>query len=287
MHRRPAVFVPELIEPRSAGARPSGRVLLAEDNPINQRVAVAMLGHLGFDVDVVTDGAEAVKAAMKTIYRAILMDCQIPGLDGYQATGEIRRLAEGSRRTPIIAVTGSATEADQQRCLAAGMDDYLTKPLRLKALGDVLSRWAPQASRASSADVRAQREPAGDANSPQASGRDVLDARVVARLERLGAAAGEDLMGQLATLFLADAEARIEAMRLALADGDAAAMVRSAHTLSGSSANLGATDLSRLCARLATESASLDPVGSRDLVAGIEAELGRVRSALGLLVPAA
>jgi two-component system, sensor histidine kinase and response regulator len=281
--------VAELIEPRSAGARPSGRVLLAEDNPINQRVAVAMLGHLGFDVDVVTDGADAVKAAMKTLYRAILMDCQIPGLDGYQATSEIRRLAEGARRTPIIAVTGSATESDQQRCLAAGMDDYLAKPLRLKALGDVLARWAPQASwtsRESSVDDPAQSEPAGEANSLQASGRDVLDARVVARLERLGAAAGEDLMGQLATLFLADAEARIEAMRLALADGDAAAVVRSAHTLSGSSANLGATDLSRLCARLATESASVDPVGSRDLVAGIEAELGRVRSALGLLVPA-
>jgi two-component system, sensor histidine kinase and response regulator len=286
MRRRSAVIVAELIEPRSAEARPSGRVLLAEDNPINQRVAVAMLGHLGFDVDVMTDGSEAVKAAMRQPYRAILMDCQIPGLDGYQATGQIRRLEKGSRRTPIIAVTGSATEADQQRCLAAGMDDYLAKPLRLKALGDVLSRWAPQAALASSADGRAARE-AADRGSPRASGRDVLDAQVVARLERLGAAAGEDLMGQLATLFLADADARVDAMRLALADGDAAAVVRSAHTLSGSSANLGATDLSRLCARLATEGASVDPVWSRDLVAGIEAELARVRSALGLLVAAA
>ena len=119
----------------------SGQILLAEDNPVNQRVASAMLENLGFRVDIVADGAQAVKAAAETSYSAILMDGQMPILDGYLATTEIRS-HEGSRRTPIIAVTGSAMKSDQQRCLAAGMDDYLAKPLNLSSLADVLQRWA-------------------------------------------------------------------------------------------------------------------------------------------------
>ena len=121
----------------------SGRILLAEDQPVNQRVATAMLENLGFLVDIAADGAGAVRAAILTRYRAILMDCQIPVLDGYRATGEIRRRQGASSRTPIIALTGSATPADRERCLAAGMDDYLTKPLSVKALAATLARWAP------------------------------------------------------------------------------------------------------------------------------------------------
>jgi two-component system sensor histidine kinase/response regulator len=280
--------VPEVTRTRSGETGRSGRVLLAEDNTINQRVGVAMLEHLGFDVDVVADGREAVQAASRTHYRAILMDCQIPGLDGFQATGEIRGLEEPGRRTPIIAVTSCASTADRQRCLAAGMDDYLAKPLRLKTLAGALARWAPEASRVNIVDARAELDPSSRRGLTYAadSGQPVLDPHVVARLERLGAAAGEDLMAQLATLFLADADALISVLRRALAEGDAAAVVRSAHTLSGSSANLGATDLARLCASMAHDAAA-DLVGGEELFASIEAELKRVRSALGLLVPAA
>jgi two-component system, sensor histidine kinase and response regulator len=243
--------------PSLAGQQGMGRLLLAEDNPVNQQVAAAMLENLGYRVDVVADGAEAVKAAALTPYQAILLDCQMPVLDGYQATSEIRRQQDGSRRTPIIAVTASAMESDQQRCLAAGMDDYLAKPLSLKALAAVLARWA-----------------AGGATPP------VLDSQVVGRLEKLGEAAGKDLMGQLATLFLADADVRVAALRQALATDDAAAVVRSAHTLSGASANLGATDLARMCAAMATESTAGDLSGGGARLEAVEAELGRVRSAL-------
>jgi len=144
--------VPELSAPHTSASDPSRRVLVAEDNVINQRVAVAMLRHLGFDVDVVADGADAVRAAVATHYRLILMDCQLPGLDGYRATAEIRRLQEPPRRTPVIAVTGSEAAADRQRCLAAGMDDHVAKPLRLKALTSLISRWAPQGPPASVTD---------------------------------------------------------------------------------------------------------------------------------------
>jgi len=132
--------------PRPPTAGLSGHILLAEDNPVNQQVGKAMLENLGFRVDVVADGAEAVRSATMTPYRAILMDCQMPVLDGYQAARQIRRLQAGSHRTPIVAVTASAMQSDQDRCLAAGMDDYLAKPLRLKALAEVLARWAPDPS---------------------------------------------------------------------------------------------------------------------------------------------
>lgn len=264
----------------------SGRVLLAEDSVVNQRVGTAMLEHLGFAVDVVADGTEAVTASIHTHYRAILMDCQIPGLDGYQATGEIRRREDPSRRTPIIAVTSAAGDVDQQRCLAAGMDDYLAKPLHLRTLAAALARWAPAGPPVSGVQP-AESDPSSGRTYVPDSARPVLDARVVARLERLGAASGHDLVGQLARLFLVEADARISALRLALAEGDAAEVVRSAHTLSGSSANLGATDLARLCATLSLHNRAADLVGRTELLTGIEAELERVRSALGLLVPAA
>jgi len=266
--------------------RTTRRILLAEDNPVNQRVATAMLEHLGFHVHVVSDGAEAVRAAILTPYQAILMDCDIPGLDGYQATSEIRRLQGTSRGTPIIAVTASPVESVGQSCLAAGMDDCLSKPLTLKALATVLDHWAPDGSRSDIADEWA--EPLPDAGRADAAdrARPVLDARVVGRLERLGNRAGEDLMEQLAVLFLTNADARVNAMRKALSRDDAGAVVRSAHTLSGASANLGATELARLCATLATDGAAGDPAGGGVLVQEIEAELERVRHALDSRTPA-
>ena len=142
--------MPDVGGPQPRALRLTGQVLLCEDNPINQRVLQAMLEHLGCDVDVVADGGDAVKAVIQTPYRTILMDCQLPGMDGYQATREIRRLQGSSRRTPIIAVTGTATHSERRQCLAAGMDDYLAKPVTLTSLGNVLGRWCP----AGPSDVR-------------------------------------------------------------------------------------------------------------------------------------
>ena len=266
-----------------------GRILLAEDHPLNQRVATAMLDNLGLDVDVVADGSEAVKAAMSTSYRAILMDCQLPILDGCEATREIRRLEGTSRRTPVIAVTASPTSSHRQRCLAAGMDDYLTKPLSVKALAAVLDRWAPalsdpgigvgieDAQGSPAIDIG----PASDAN----LARPALDTHVLDRLERLGKASGEDLLSELTALFLTEADASVAALREALSVDDGSAVNRSAHTLSGASANLGATDLASLCATLANPGATGSTVDGEAQLARIEAELERVRSALGSRVP--
>ncbi len=132
---------------KSDGENPSNgrrrRVLLAEDNPINQRVCEEMLRRLGIDVHTVNDGRQAVEALDDEGYDAVLMDCQMPELDGYRATALIREheQEQGRARVPIIALTAHAMEGDREACLAAGMDDYLSKPFRLADLESLLLRW--------------------------------------------------------------------------------------------------------------------------------------------------
>ncbi len=118
------------------------RVLIAEDNPVNQAVAIAMLAKIGYAAHVVSNGQEAVAAVEREVYAAVLMDCQMPVLNGYDAAAEIRRRAGAGPRIPIIAVTADAMKGEQERCLAAGMDDYLAKPVRIENLAATLRRWA-------------------------------------------------------------------------------------------------------------------------------------------------
>jgi two-component system sensor histidine kinase/response regulator len=262
-----------------------------EDNPVSRRVAEAMLRDLGFQADVVVDGAEAVKAATTTSYRAILMDCQIPVLDGYQATIEIRRNEGVQRRTPIIAVTSSAVSSNQERCMAAGMDDYLAKPLQTCSLAAVLGYWVPDGS-APSITVDPAEAPLETRLylAPVIVPADqVLDPAIVDRLERLSATSGEDLVAELAVMFVADADSRVAALRRSLAAEDSAAVFRTAHALSGASANVGAAHLARLCDTLANSiEADVDNSDLRRgwaLLEAIETELGRVGVALGSLRP--
>jgi CheY-like chemotaxis protein len=138
---------PDTSGPGSAELAHTGvRVLVAEDNPVNQRVAVLMLERLGLDVDVASDGEEVLRRLRTQTYALIFMDCQMPELDGFEATARLRAGEGNGRRIPIVAMTASAMPGDRERCLAAGMDDYIKKPVRMDDLRAALERWLPRAT---------------------------------------------------------------------------------------------------------------------------------------------
>jgi CheY-like chemotaxis protein len=118
-------------------------VLVADDSHINRIVAARALERCGCRADVVDDGRAALKALETQHYDAVLMDSQMPNLDGYQATNELRRREHGARHTPVIAMTAHALDSDRERCLQAGMDDYISKPMRRTDLAATLQRWIP------------------------------------------------------------------------------------------------------------------------------------------------
>ncbi len=259
-------------------APPAGRILLAEDNAVNQAVAGAMLKKLGYRVDIAVNGREAVAAVARAAYVAVLMDCQMPELDGYEATAAIRDHEGGARHTPIIAMTANALEGDRERCLAAGMDDYLAKPVKAEALAATLARWVPVST-----------PPPGDAAFAASGTEDVaVDAAVDAAIDRavldglreLQDADDPDLVDAVIGIFLGDTPRRLAALRAALARGDAGAVVREAHTLKGSCGNLGARPMAERASTLEAlaRAGKLVPVPA--LLDGLDAEFDRVRVAL-------
>jgi CheY-like chemotaxis protein len=261
-------------DPEDAEARPRARVLVAEDNAVNQKVAVKMLERLGYRADVAANGLEAVEALFSRVpYSAVLMDVQMPEMDGYEATAEIRKgeVANG-RRTPIIAMTANAMQGDREKALSAGMDDYVSKPVKPEELDAALERWIPRSEEETSAP-----EEATDGAATPGEDTDPLDRSVLASLREIE---DQELLAELAELFLGDAPPRLEALREAIEGGDAASMAQVAHALKGSSANMGATRLVTICEELedAGHSGALERAPA--LVERLEAEFGRVRAAL-------
>jgi two-component system sensor histidine kinase/response regulator len=258
-----------------------GHVLVAEDNHVNQKVAVKMLERLGYRADVAANGLEAIEALSRIRYAAVLMDVHMPEMDGYEATAEIKRREEAqARRTPIIAMTANAMQGDREKALETGMDDYVAKPVTARELGAVLERWiSPQEPlKPGTLVTTADTDPAAS-NGEEAP----LNEGVVVSLRELQEEGEPSILAELIKLFLEDAPNRIVALREAVHAGEGQAVERIAHTLKGSSGNMGATQMAAICSELEAVGASGDVSQAQSLLKRLEVEFGRVRGALGRL----
>jgi len=207
------------------------RVLVVDDDPVNRLIAMAQVQSLGYSADGADCGETALAALAREPYDAVLLDCEMPGLDGYETC---RRLREEGRRTRVIALTAHAAAEGRERCLAAGMDDHLAKPVRGEELAAVLER----------------RPHGGDALPPPPAAESGAIRERLEALARLGAATGENVLSQVVASFLQQGARDLAILRESLARGDGAAFAAAAHSLAGSSGILGAAGLAVSCARL-------------------------------------
>lgn len=263
-------------DPFPVSDRRSARVLVAEDSPLNLQVALMQLEKLGYAADAVTDGRQALAALQRAAYDIILMDCQMPEMDGYEATWQIRDREQEQAKTSgtaphiyIIAMTAN-TEADNRgKCSAAGMDDFIIKPVQLPELEAVLLRALADRATQQALD-------------------EVIDPAVIAGLRQLRISGKPDPLAGLIDLFLHEAPGRLEAMRQASTSKDVNAMTRTlaaASALKGSASNLGACNLAALSDEIEqiTKTGVLADVAP--VLAKAREELERVRAALAKLKP--
>jgi len=290
----PARLTALAAERAEATVVPRFHVLVAEDNIVNQKVALKMLEKLGYRADIAGSGVQAIEARSRMTYDAILMDIQMPELDGFEATRIIRehealtiREAKNSdapgqpmSRIPIIAMTANAMSGFHDKCLAAGMDDCLFKPVKVEQLGAMLQRWIPRGE-AKEETVEEEAWVGRRRSDPEPlNGMPAVDARVLEELRALG---GEDDPMFLRTLiehFFQNLPQRLDALRTAITDGNMKVVQREAHTLKGMCGNLGAMAMVNLFGVLEQRSSPLSVEEMKSVFGNVETEFERVRDAL-------
>jgi signal transduction histidine kinase/CheY-like chemotaxis protein/HPt (histidine-containing phosphotransfer) domain-containing protein len=240
------------------------RLLVAEDNVVNQQVVLGILGSLGYSADVVANGLEAVEAAARIPYSTILMDCRMPEMDGYTAATTIRQSRSASRHIPIIALTADVVSDARVKALAAGMNDYITKPIKADELARALERWVPTPAQIDLQNVSIQPS---------------LDDEVFQSLKELESCA-PGLSRKVVNAFLEDTPRRLEDIEQALLAHSAEKLSRVAHTLRGSSSNLGARAFVQICADLEHSVAGNDWGNCKKLLSALRKELDRLRGIL-------
>jgi signal transduction histidine kinase/CheY-like chemotaxis protein/HPt (histidine-containing phosphotransfer) domain-containing protein len=235
--------------PLDSGVSIQPRVLVVEDNPTNQQVVNAVLRSLGVQVTLASNGQEAVELVKNCDFDLVLMDCQMPVMDGFQATAAIRRLPLGrGERLPIAAVTANALQGDKQKCLEAGMNDFLPKPFKMAQLQALLARWLPRAGEARSSNTALAAADARDASVVPAS--DVIDLKALQTVRELDPAGGMDLVKTILRIFIESAGESVTRIENAILACDAAQLAAAAHALKSSTANVGAKALSEFYRRL-------------------------------------
>lgn len=264
--RRDEEAVKSQIDPDMAARLPL-RILLAEDNAVNQKVALRLLARLGYRADLAANGLEALEAVRGQPYDVVLMDLQMPEMDGLEASRRIKGGEAGGDIPRIIALTADAMQGDREKCLAAGMDDYLTKPIQVEALVTALSQ------------IRPQSQP----EAPEIEAAPVIDLK---KFEEFRDAMGADFIGEVLEVFHEDAPALFQSLSQALADNDPELFRRSAHSLKSNSAAFGAVILAELARELELLGKEGNLGGVGDKVARVEAEYQRVQQALEELTQA-
>jgi CheY-like chemotaxis protein/HPt (histidine-containing phosphotransfer) domain-containing protein len=258
---------------------PKLRILIAEDNPVNQKVALHQLQKLGFEADAVDNGRLVLEALERTPYDLIFMDCQMPELDGYAATQEIRRREGKTKHTWIVAVTAHTLQGDREKCFAAGMDDYVSKPVKPASLQAAIHHFTMKsidqplpAPAAASAPVEE------DVNG-------IVDLRTLAGFRELDGDSG-GILSQLINVFLENTP--VVARRSARGTGGHSApqVARAVHTLKGSCSNFGATRMKTVCEKLEKTALAGSLESTAEMLDAIEREFNCVRSALEKELPA-
>jgi CheY-like chemotaxis protein len=292
---------------------PPVRILLVEDNPINQQVALGMLESLGYHTDLAPNGQAGLDALASKSYALVLMDCQMPEMDGFEATRlirereaaadtslspqspvlnpqdpELRTLNSSPPHVPIIALTANMMEGDREKCLAAGMNDYLGKPYTQEQLQAVLLRWLPNTLPLQQVRVVGQTnretslssvpsQPTTLASGDQAQ---PIDPRAIEQIRALQRPGAPDILHKVIATYLQEAPQLLDAVRQAVAKDDAQALHHAAHSLKSTSAMLGAHTLAGLCKQLEALGHTHTTVNAAPLFAAVEAEYESVRTAL-------
>ena len=243
-----------------------GRVLVVEDQEINLAVAQGMLAALGVEAETAANGREALAHLRRGSFDAVLMDCEMPVMDGLSATAELRRSESPGERLPVIALTADATSEGRAACLAAGMDDYLAKPFTREALGAVLGRWLPEAP------------PEGATADPAAEL--LLDRATLEALRTLPPRGSEPILDRVASAYVVNSERLLAALAQAIEAGERGALARAAHAWRSCNGNVGALALVEVCRELERCARGGDMLAARGLFATARELYGRVSAEL-------
>ncbi|MGB0910155.1 MAG: response regulator, partial [Nitrospirales bacterium] len=284
-----------------------GHLLLAEDNLVNQKVAIKMLHKLGYRVDVVMNGREAADAVTRLAYDVILMDCQMPEMDGIQATREIRTweqveaknkkleetqhtsrtLSLTPHRIPIIALTANAMSGDRERCIDAGMDDFMPKPISLELLEKTLGKWTRREPTAHEHLIETDtlQDTSAQVNPDHAEEVPPLDMDILNELRELGGDEDPEFLNSVINQFLDDIPRHLTGIREAIEQEDTDALMKAAHGFKGSCRNIGATPLADACFALEQLGRGGSIEGADLIIGQLEAEESRVRVALQSQIP--
>jgi two-component system sensor histidine kinase/response regulator len=251
-----------LAEARSAQR---ARILVAEDHPVNQMVAVGLLERLGYRADVVSNGREAVEALNRGRYDLVLMDCQMPEMDGFEATRAIRQSEPPGRRIPILALTADATERGREECMGSGMDDYVTKPIDRAHLREALLRWLP-------ADL--------DAGPDAAGAPEQRSTPAALQLSQLSSVVGDDpaKMRRYLELFASSTGTLMNQIGDSIDRREAPGLRRLSHTLKGACGNIGAVEMAGLARQLEQAAKAEDWSQAGDLWRELTGSFERTRA---------